>query len=689
MERLHRLEEYLDDTSGTLKLSALLSYGQRLSFAVEYFRQCPELQEKKEEIERGAQRDRDKKLKQFRELKAKYDAIMKRYDDMRCEKVLQVQYDVELLAQADNFLSAQTLELIAKRREISYKWVMQLLSKAQDIEHRQQRKEFLEAAVHIALVCIETFNLEGEHFEQALAEEQQAEILLEISIIVQNNADFQQQQGNTLYGILLDRYKVTMHKALTILSNEITINGSSCLDVAIKRRWPDFAREVHISLLTGQLLVDGSPVSRLPQKYETHREYQKPFGSATMEVMPSNLPGMSFYVTKKFHVSTVHLGMQTKKGVDDLLVRLSKTGSTLDLIPSRSLQDLLRDDSSENHVHWLEEASGEIEFCHDVDAWKLSLGKESVLGCPSSELGQRISKVFSQLQPASDLHLVPYQQSKELEVRLPKLSLELTIRSGVLNIRSRQFRDMEIDQNQAIGTLVGLENKLVLRNSHESQIRRGPLLRRIVLSEKVESKLYLAYLHALTSYCLPDPFLQRTGTEEPLTILGSAWVRAPTAFSQAAYTMLSSIAHLSPKRSYYPADQREMQRVHWRSDLSYTIQDNRFGKEVRNILKKYREVQFLFRNNALPSLEQRHSIDELVDRAILRASGTRVSGFGAEDFTTKNDIRCTSREKRKSLGRSTRTVEMAYRVYNRSVTLSRPVSGSLGHLLFSLMSGDE
>ncbi|KAF5706916.1 hypothetical protein FGLOB1_7270 [Fusarium globosum] len=504
MERLHRLEEYLDDSSGKLKLSALLSYGQRLSFAVEYFRKSPKLQEKKYQIERSAQIDRDKKLQQFRKLKSKYDDIMKKYADMQCEKVLQVEHDVEyyvhtkskcarcalpakakklkfsphewplpadeleaqtntflytfkptteiskrctahalqrfmsrtwlcengetpnqaiasqsecpeymslgefkalavlpygyrlqwmniltqlamptvdfnkpetalfllqmmlqagpfdedeptrhahtrptevkfgsqilkylnenvsrvqenwesytslcsftclatrLLALADKSLSTQILELIEKCREISYKWVMHLLCKVQDIEHRTQREEFLEAAVHIALVCIETFNSEGDHFEQVLADEQQAAILLEISIIVHNRADFQQLQGDALYGIMLDRYKITMHRSLPILVNEITSKRSSCLDIAIKRRWPDFAREgewslisdhwvteitgnlqVHVSLLTGQFLVNGSPVSRLPQKYETHQEYQKLFGSATMEVMPSNLP---------------------------------------------------------------------------------------------------------------------------------------------------------------------------------------------------------------------------------------------------------------------------------------------------------------------------------------------------------------------------------------------------------------
>ncbi|KAF5580557.1 hypothetical protein FPANT_9293 [Fusarium pseudoanthophilum] len=1067
MERLYRLEEYLDDTSGKLKLSALLSYGQRLSFAVEYFRQCPKLQEKKEQIERSAQRDRDKKLKQFRELKAKYDAIMKKYDDMQCEKVLQVQHDVEyyvhaknkcrrcalpakakklkicphewplpadeleaqtsvfemdvpvtfavwrdatvyfldnilkfesscageyprasfplttykplshwlesqrhrvqllseikphsqthrnqksietcteadvclnnglrfqyhdssrntflsafkptteiskrctirlpsrahalqrflartwvcengetpnqaiasqsecpeymslgefkalavlpygyrlqwmniltqlamptvdfnkpetalfllqmmlqagplsedevtrrahtrptevefgsqvlkylgesvsrvqenwqsyislcsftclatrLLALADKSLSSQTLGLIAKCREISYKWVMHLLSKVQDIEHRTQREEFLEAAVHISLVCIETFNLEGGHFEQVLAEEQQAAILLEISIIVHNNADFEQLQKDALFGIMLDRYKVTMHRALTILVNEITSKGSLRLDTAIKRRWPDFAREgewsmisdhwateiagnlqVHVSLLTGELLVNGISVSRLPQKYETRPEYQKLFGSSAMEVMPSNLPGMSFCATKTFHGYTVHLGMQRVKGVDDLLVRLCKNDSKLDLIPSRNLQGYLPGDFTDNHVHWFEEASGDIEFCHvsepwpslntqswhlrkGIDTWKLARGKQSVLVCPRSKLGQRIYSIFSRLQPISDLHLVLHKQRNELEVQLPKLRLEFTLRPETPNIKSRQFRDMEIDQNQAIGTLIGLQNRLVLRNSHDSQIRSviipegtvscqmsadyrvenhaevsidretasgvqtyrfDPILRRIVPNDVVESKLYLTYLHALTSYCLPDPFLQRTGTEEALTILGSASVRAPTALSQTAYTLLSNVAELSPKRSYYPPEQREMQRVRWRNDLSYTVQDDRYGKEVRNILEKYREVQFLFPKNNIPSLDQHHSIDDLVDRAILRTSGTRASGFGAEDFTTKSDVRYVSREKSKSLERSARTVEMAHRVYNKSCTLSRPVSGSLGHRLFSLMSGDE
>ncbi|RBR19024.1 hypothetical protein FVER53590_10124 [Fusarium verticillioides] len=85
----------------------------------EYFRQCPKLQERKEQIERSAQRDRDKKLKQFRELKAKYDAIMKKYDDMLCEKVLQVQHDVEYYVHTKNKCRRCALPAKSKKLKIS------------------------------------------------------------------------------------------------------------------------------------------------------------------------------------------------------------------------------------------------------------------------------------------------------------------------------------------------------------------------------------------------------------------------------------------------------------------------------------------------------------------------------------------------------------------------------------------
>jgi hypothetical protein len=49
---------------------------------------------------------------------------------------------------------------------------------------------------------------------------------------------------------------------------------------------------------------------------------------------------------------------------------------------------------------------------------------------------------------------------------------------------------------------------------------------RLVDNGSLQSKLLLCYLHALTSFCLPDPLIQRTGTEQALSILKSAAVRS-------------------------------------------------------------------------------------------------------------------------------------------------------------------
>ncbi|KAF9771217.1 hypothetical protein IL306_011135, partial [Fusarium sp. DS 682] len=666
------------------------------------------------------------------------------------------------LALADNSLSKQILGLITRCRMISYRWVMHLLAKIQNIDDCAQQKEFVETAVHIALICIGTFNLEGGFFENELADEQQAAILLEISIIIHNNADIQRVREDPLYSFMLHRYEITMHRARPILVQEIISKESSCLDLAIEQRWPDFSRhgqwslaschwvntvsgnlQVHFDLLHGELLVNGSPVSRLPRGYETHNEYQKLFGSVTMEVMPSNLPGMRFCSTKLIQGYTVYLGMQPRNQGDDLLVRLCKKNSILDMIPSRTLRGHLPRDFVEDYLHWRYEASGDIEFrpvsnpwpCSNSDnwylkkrfiRWNISVREESFLLTHSSQLGQRISKIFSRLQAPSDLHLIFHQDRKKLEIQLPKLRLEFLMSSGRSSIKSRQFRHMEVDREQAIGTLIGLENKLVLRNSHDPSVRSvlipegtvtyrkstgfgvenhvdvsidsetvsrvqiyrlDPLLCRIVPNDKVESKLYLAYLHARTSYCLPDPFIQRTGTEEAMTILNSASVRAPTAFSEDAYATLSDIAKLSPKRSFYPVDKQVMQNVSWSNETSYLSQDDRFANLAQQIIERSREVEFLFPKHKVIIFENRAPVG-LVYRAINRSSGTRLSGFGAEDFTTKYDVEYVSREKSTlyETERSVRAVEMASRVYKNDSSLSRPVANLLGSHLYEVMT---
>ncbi|PNP61699.1 hypothetical protein FNYG_13588 [Fusarium nygamai] len=281
---------------------------------------------------------------------------------------------------------------------------------------------------------------------------------------------------------------------------------------------------------------------------------------------------------------------------------------------------------------------------------------------------------------------------------------------------------MYIDPDQSARTLVGFKSKLVLCSDRalsmrmvlipEGDIRfqrfRGhvtvnaayetadrvqayridDLLGRLTADTKLESKLYLAYIHALTSFCLPDPFLGRTGTEEALHILGSASVRAPCPLSRTAHDRLNLIAALAPKRAFYPTYEKVMQRVDWSSKLSFLSQDDRLYAATKAILGRGAKIGFLYPYHNIEPSKFIHHTTDLVERVILRSCRQCVSGFGAEDFTVRHDVAYQSRERDDS-GRADRATEMAFRAYNKLPTFSEFLFADFAHPLYTLLSHES
>ena len=138
---------------------------------------------------------------------------------------------------------------------------------------------------------------------------------------------------------------------------------------------------------------------------------------------------------------------------------------------------------------------------------------------------------------------------------------------------------MSVDSSQSLGTLVGYANKLILRNVDEGNrlvlLAEGPVayaktsshlsvtvatdsivkvhafredraLGGLIDNGSLQSKLVVAYLHALTSFCALDDLTQRTGTEQALTILGLAAVSSFTELSKPNVDILTAIARLTP-----------------------------------------------------------------------------------------------------------------------------------------------
>lgn len=225
---------------------------------------------------------------------------------------------------------------------------------------------------------------------------------------------------------------------------------------------------------------------------------------------------------------------------------------------------------------------------------------------------------------------------------------------------------MSVDSNQVFGSLIGLRNTLLLtnRDSYDqvvlipegalSWVRDGNHVRvkigwqptttihaypidrqlgRLLDNGSLQSKLYLTYLHALTSFCLPDPLTKKTGTEQALSILRSASLRSFNRLQTEHIKLLKSIASLTPARRFYPNDKQVMQSIHWRQGLGYLSQHHGFREEVADILDQNRRMNIFqlrteLNHPALPHIEQALFLQERI-----RTSSFRTPGFGADDHT--------------------------------------------------------
>ncbi|PVH99843.1 hypothetical protein DM02DRAFT_710275 [Periconia macrospinosa] len=240
-------------------------------------------------------------------------------------------------------------------------------------------------------------------------------------------------------------------------------------------------------------------------------------------------------------------------------------------------------------------------------------------------------------------------------------------------VRSRQYRNMVLDSNQDLGSLYGLDSKLVLRNEksiedrmilipeglirytklpnqHVSvKIEKGTvkkmhaypldsILGRILDSGNLQSKLLLCYLHALTSHCLPDRLTRRTGFESAISILESAAVRSFPVLTQDNVTLLNLIGRLTPRREFYPPELKVMQQVFWDKALSSLSQHPKFNINVQNLYRSVERMKLYYPEEEDLEFDAPNRVDShLQERFTIRCSTFYIHGSGAESFTLKHD----------------------------------------------------
>jgi hypothetical protein len=328
-----------------------------------------------------------------------------------------------------------------------------------------------------------------------------------------------------------------------------------------------------------------------------------------------------------------------------------------------------------DYVHWLDLATGELEFrpaesswTPEPSDWRLQVSMD--LNKPHAMLRKvpgdqdafislidirsptfrMVSHLLSALESPEHITIVHTPQT--VEASLPRLRLSFFI-NDKSEIECRSIPGYVIDKHQSSGTMCGLINQLVLCPSGGSSelprrviIPQGDVLHtlegdfakvsintgteqlvhwheytidtdlgRLLGNVSLGSKLYQCYLHAVTSHCLPDPLLGQTGTEESIYMLRSAAFKSFQRLGNYEEKLLGLISELTPHRDYYPPHLESMATVKW-NGLPTLSQHHDFHPAVYSLINHARDLEVLYDRPATITILERTK--PLLNRAATR-----------------------------------------------------------------------
>ncbi|OAL50468.1 hypothetical protein IQ07DRAFT_566433 [Pyrenochaeta sp. DS3sAY3a] len=662
---------------------------------------------------------------------------------------------------ATSMLCQSTLTYLAELRQVTFRWVNHLKERASLMTDGTQRTLLYSRATEVALVCISTFDIEDTHVKKVLRQDSAVSTLLQCSFLVEENYESVLPDDEFQYEQMLCSWKSLMFRMLPELRDHIIQNPEQLCE-AVAMYWTSFQPSgphswkileqphdqwlqmsssgnipVHCNLLTGQLLVDGQPLIGLPSEYTQDPVYKLLFKDMKLEVVPSDELGMKFSAKSRYNGHNIHFGMKDEV----MLVLATAENSRFELVPSYLLHGRLPRAFVTDNLLWFDHTKDEVIFrdrktpwfsdaggyrlTHDKsgNTWQLSNGSTILMDMASHSV-RRLSKLFSAVAIAKDIHITFDTITHRIDIELPRLHLKFFFQPDGTRIASHQYRGMILDNDQGVDTLQGLSSKLVLKSEDSDQERLilipvprvfdkssisyamangscamtvtinkddadrvyayslDTTLGRILGTGDLQSWLFLCYLHGLTSHCLPDPLTRHTGTESALKILNSAAVRSFDLLTPSNVDLLKLIAKLSPMRSFYPTTAKVQQQVDWDDSLPSLTQYDAFQLLVQEILDHALKMKLFHQGAAIfKSITKTLSRLDSVERDVLRTSIFRVSGFGAENFTVAHDKIYDARDRQHPSMRGRRAFEAARLILRDDAAPYTPLPNLMEHLL--------
>ena len=489
------------------------------------------------------------------------------------------------------------------------------------------------------------------------------------------------------------------------------------------------SQQVLYNLLEGELLVDGVPLGRLSTMYTKSESYLRILGAQLIRVLTADMEGMQYVSTQPVNGYVIYFGVRE----NDVSIRFKQGSQIWELAPHSIFSKDLPYAFITEYTHWLNIETGEVEFRPKNNPWKSSpdywrlmcrqgsnpelvQGKRKLVDVYSRTFAVA-TKIFGALDEWQHIH-VTLEDDHHLDVALPRLDLRFFLNAKG-DMECYKLRRI-VDPDQSLGTLIGLRSRLILCGSqaiarkhdrllvipegdinvsqspshvqvHISPGKNNARIFRYHIDASLQclrpvtdklGNLYVAYLLALTSHVLPNPFTNLTGTEEALQLLRLRSMSLSKPASSQEVVLLTSIAALTPTREYYPSHLKAMQSVKWDSRLSMLTQHDDFLPFAERILisgNRYAD----FYPEAPSKLSLREGFDQgLLTRAQIRHSSHRNSDFGDQHLSTRHDSVYQARDVQAPSTRAHRVHEIASLIVSwpRKLEVSQNIGRELCHL---------
>jgi hypothetical protein len=202
----------------------------------------------------------------------------------------------------DTDICQRANELLRKARSVAHKWIDELSSKLDMTEDETSRTNFRRRLCTLAATCFATYDVCPEYVPWALASDNDIAIAVHCAVIVHDNTPSILEDDDHLVRLLNRHYRL-LHILEPSLRDDVRSNPLG-FDQGLTSLWPGFRRkvssnwqvlpgpnmrwisciaeggqEIHFNLLTGQLLIGGKPLGRLPQEIIEHSTYASALGA--------------------------------------------------------------------------------------------------------------------------------------------------------------------------------------------------------------------------------------------------------------------------------------------------------------------------------------------------------------------------------------------------------------------------